>query len=69
VASVAADLHQREEPVEDLVEHLLVAPVLDQRDAEGRPQLLAAAHHPRLRGAGHRVEHFGDRDAHPAQPQ
>ena len=33
--SPAADLHQREELVEDLVEHLLVAPVLDQRDAQG----------------------------------
>jgi hypothetical protein len=64
-----ADLHQREELVEDLVEDLLVAPVLDQRDAQGRPQLLAVAQHPGLRGARHRVQRLRNRDAHLAQPQ
>ena len=67
--SGAADLHQREELVEDLVEDLLVAPVLDQRDAQGGAQLLLVAQHPRLAGAHHRVERLGDRDAHAAQPQ
>ena len=64
-----AHLHQREELVEDLVEHLLVAPVLDERDAQGGAQLLPVAQHPRLRGARHRVERLRDRDPHPPQPQ
>ena len=62
---VTTDLHQCEEPVEDLVEHLLVAAVLDQGDAERGPELLAVAQHPRLPGTRHRVECLRDRDPHP----
>ena len=63
------DLHQREEPVEDLVEDLLVAPVLDQRDAQGGLEVRLVGEHPRLAGAGHGVEGLGDRDPDLAQPQ
>ena len=63
------DLHQREEPVEDLVEHLLVAPVLDQRDAQGGLEVGLVGEHAGLAGAGHRVEGLGDRDPDLPQPQ
>ena len=63
------DLDQREEPVEDLVEDLLVAPVLDQRDAQGGLEVGLVGEHPRLAGAGHRVEGLGDRDPYLPQPQ
>jgi hypothetical protein len=64
-----SDLHQCEEPVEDLVEDLLVAPVLDQRDAQSGLEVGLVGEHSRLAGAGHGVEGLGDRDAHLPQPQ
>ena len=64
-----SDLDQREEAVEDLVEHLLVAPVLDQRDAQGGLEVRLVDEHARLAGAGHRIEGLRDRDPHLPQPQ
>ena len=57
------DLHQCEEPVEGtFVEDLLVAPVLDQRAAQGGLEVGLVGEHPRLAGTGHGVEGLGDRD-------
>ena len=66
---LAADAHQREERVEDLVEHRLVALVLDQGHPQCGAQDSPGGQHTGLPGAPHRVERLGNRDAHPAEPQ
>ena len=68
-AARAADPHQREECVEDLVEDRFVPIVLDKRDPQRGTQDLPVRQYTRLACAPHRVEHLGDRDAHAAEAQ
>src|ERR1035438_9312719 len=60
---------QREERGEQLIEKLVVAPVLDQRHAPRRPPRRPVREHARLRGGQHRVGRLGDRHAYAEQPQ
>ena len=66
---VRAHTHQREECVEDLVEHRLVAMVLDQGHAQRGAQHGPRRQHPGLGGAAHRIQRFGDGHPHSGQPQ
>ena len=63
------DRFEPEVTVEELVEQLLVAPVLDQRHPQHAPQGLAIGQGA-VGGRGvHGVERLGHRHADPAQPQ
>ena len=65
----ARDRFEPEVTVEELVEQLLVAPVLDQRHPQHAPQGLAIGQGA-VSGRGvHGVERLGHRHADPAQPQ
>ncbi len=60
---------QGEEQRKQLIEQLVVAPVLDQGHAQRRPQRLPVGEYARLRGGQHGVGRLGDRHARAEQPQ
>ncbi len=66
---VVTDAHQREECVEDLVEHRLVTLVFDERHPQCGPQDSPGGQDTGLPSAPHRVERLGDRNAQPAETQ
>ena len=69
VLLLGQDRLEPEEPVEDPVERLDVAAVLDQRRGQRRAQQLTLGEHSGLRGRAHGVDRLRDADPHPAQAQ
>ena len=63
------DRAQREERGEQLIEKLVVAPVLDQGHAQRRSQRLPVSEHAGLCGGQHGIGRLRDRHAYAEQPQ